>query len=89
MAHVNHRSDSEIFMDARRALDERPSVPADVRVHVDHGTVTLTGSVGWPLERSDAEGTVREVKGVTRVVNEITVAHEANAEGFEAPDKAR
>ena len=68
MAHVNHRSDADIFLDARRALDERPGVPADVRVHVDHGTVTLTGSVRWPLERSEAEGTVRQIAGVVRVV---------------------
>ena len=42
---------------SRRALD--PRVPQDVRVHVDRGTVTLTGTVRWPHERSAAEGVVR------------------------------
>ena len=45
MARITYRSDADIFSDARRALDARPSVPQDVRVHVDQGTVTLTGSV--------------------------------------------
>jgi osmotically-inducible protein OsmY len=58
-------------------------------VHVDHGTVTLTGSVRWPQERSEAEDVVRRVDGVRRVVNDIIVAHIANPEGFEAPEKSR
>jgi osmotically-inducible protein OsmY len=89
MAPFTHRSDPDLFLDARRALDERPSVPAGVRVHVDHGTVTLTGSVRWPRERSEAESVVREVDGVLRIVNNITVVHGANPEGFEAPDDTR
>jgi osmotically-inducible protein OsmY len=83
------RSDADLFTDARKALDERPSVPQEVRVHVDHGTVTLTGSVRWPQERSEAEDVVRHVDGVLRVVNDIIVAHIANPEGFEAPEESR
>jgi osmotically-inducible protein OsmY len=87
MARTTHRADADIFSDARKALDDRPSIPQDVRVHVDQGTVTLTGSVRWARERSEAESVVRQVDGVFRVVNDISVAHMANPEGFEAPDE--
>ena len=42
---VVHRTDAEIFADARRALDHSPRVPEGVRVHVANGVVTLTGDV--------------------------------------------
>lgn len=46
------RSDAEIFVDARKALDQRPTVPQGVHVHVDRGAVKLTGSVRQPFERA-------------------------------------
>ena len=79
-------TDAEIFAAVRKALDDDPAVPQDVRVHVDHGTVTMTGSVLWARERSNAEDVVRRVGGVSRVVNKIAVAHVANPEGFEPPN---
>jgi osmotically-inducible protein OsmY len=81
------RQDAEIFGEARRALDARLSVPAIVRVHVEHGTATLTGSVRLPAERMEAEGTVRAVPGVHRLINEILVARRASAAGLEPPDE--
>ena len=88
MAGTRRRSDSEIFSAAKTALDEMPSVSHEVRVHVDHGSVTLTGSVRWPHERSEAEDVVRRVDGVLRIVNEIRVARVVNREGFDAPDES-
>lgn len=84
--HINHRPDAEIFAEARHALDERPAVPASVRIHVDEGVMTLTGSVRLSSERSEAQDTVRSVPGVRRLVNEIVVARIPSAEGFEPPD---
>jgi osmotically-inducible protein OsmY len=81
-----HRLDSDIFAAARKALDDDPRVPQDVRVHVDCGTMTLTGTVRWPHEKSEAERVVRHIDGVQRVVNHITVANVATAEGLEAPE---
>ncbi len=81
-----HRLDPDIFVAARKALDDDPRVPQDVRVHVDCGTVTLTGTVRWPHEKFEAERAVRHIDGVERVVNHLTVANALNAEGFEAPE---
>lgn len=88
LATVHRRLDPDIFAAARKALDDDPRVPQDVRVHVDRGTVTLTGTVRWPNEKSEAEGIVRHIDGVQRVVNTITVANAANPEGFEAPESS-
>ena len=86
MTSTSRRLDPDIFAATRKALDDDPRVPQDVRVHVDRGTVTLTGTVRWPHEKSEAEGIVRHIDGVQRVVNNITVANVASPEGFEAPD---
>ena len=85
MTHT-HRSDPDIFAAARKALDEDPRVPQDVRIHVERGTVTLTGSVQWSFESADAEAIVRHIDGVRDVVNNLAVAHAVNEEGFEAPE---
>ena len=81
------RSDADIFVEARRALDQSPNVPATVRVHVDKGDATLTGTVHLPSERSEAEVAVRSVKGIRRLVNNITVSQVVSVEGFEPPDE--
>ena len=86
MTRTHDRLDPDIFAAARKALDDDPRIPQDVRVHVDRATVTLTGTVRWPHEKFDAEGIVRQIDGVQGVVNKITVANVANAEGFEAPE---
>ena len=78
--------ESDIFAAARKALDDDPRVPQDVRVHVDRGTVTVTGTVRWPGEKSEAEAVVRQIDGVRRLMTDITVANVVNAEGFEAPE---
>jgi osmotically-inducible protein OsmY len=80
-----NRPDPEIFAEARRTLDERPTIPATVRVHVDHGLVILTGSVRLASQRSEAEEVVRHVAGVRHVVNDIVVGEPPSAAGFEAP----
>jgi osmotically-inducible protein OsmY len=88
-AQTGLRSDADVFVEARNALDRCPAVPGTVRVHVDSGVATLMGSVRLPSERADAEEAVRHVDGVRRLVNDITVAQPASAEGFEPPDNAR
>ena len=79
------RTDSEIFVDARRALDLRSQVPAGIHVHVEHGVATLSGTVQWPAERADAEDAVRQVAGIQRLVNEIAISQIPDAEGIGPP----
>jgi hypothetical protein len=67
-----------------QARDERPSISATVRVHIDDGVAWLTGMARRASERKEAADVVRQVPGVQRVVNKITVAEQPSAEGFEA-----
>jgi osmotically-inducible protein OsmY len=85
-ASATRRTDAEIFAEARNALDQHPAIPATVRVHVNEGVTTLTGTVRLASESAEAEDVVRHVRGVGRVVNEITIAHVPSEEGFEPPD---
>jgi hypothetical protein len=71
---ITPRTDAEIFIEARRALDQRPGVPPAIRVHVDAGVLTLTGSVRSALERAEAHAAVCHIAGVRRVVDEIVLA---------------
>ncbi len=39
----------------------------------DQDTVVLTGQVTWPVVKADAEATVRSIKGVENIINNIEV----------------
>ena len=67
------RNDAAVFADARRHLDDCPTVPSTVHVHVEDGLVSLTGSVQRPSQRTAAENTVRPLIGSRRLLNKITV----------------
>lgn len=49
------------------------SVFDDLRYEVNGGTVTLLGEVTNPTVKSDAQGRVKHIEGVTNVVNNIKV----------------
>lgn len=80
----SHLSDVEIFLLARHALDEHPTVPSTVRVHIVDGIAWLTGTVRLPAARTEAAEVVRRVPGVQRVVNSIQAPSSA-AEEFDLP----
>lgn len=80
------RTDPDIFADARKALDDCPSIPATVRVHIDDGVAWLTGMARRASERTEAESVLWQIPGVQHIVNEITVAEQPSAEGFEPPE---
>ena len=86
-AKATHRTDAEIFVDARFALDNDPMVPGTVHVHVDNGTATLTGTVRRRTERTTAAQVVRHVHGVHRVINLLTVWEMISPEGLEGPQR--
>jgi osmotically-inducible protein OsmY len=73
-----HRTDPEIFVEARNALDCRPTVPSTVHLDVNQGVVTLSGTVRLSEERADAEDAVRDVEGIRAVVDKIRLTGRPN-----------
>jgi osmotically-inducible protein OsmY len=65
-------NDDEIAQRAVQVLAWSASVPADaVKVRVQDGCITLTGTVGWNYQRQAMEKAVRRLSGVKGVVNGI------------------
>jgi osmotically-inducible protein OsmY len=83
---TTHRLDSDIFAAARKALDDDPLISQDVRVHVDGGAVTLTGTVRGPHDKSRAEAVVRQASGVHPIINHIVVAEVVTPDSFGSPE---
>lgn len=67
------RIDADIARDAAFALNLRDSVPRNVKALVHNGHITLTGSVDWMFQKTQAESLVRHVPGVVGVLNHIQV----------------
>jgi len=72
---IFHRDDGEIAREVSRALAEPLTVPADhaVTASVQHGVVTLHGSVARASHRRLVEKAIRELPGVVDVISELTV----------------
>lgn len=68
------RTDTDIAMAARNAIDWNASIPKDaIKVVVDNGWITLSGNVEWAFIRTAAESAVRGLLGVKGVANRITI----------------
>jgi hyperosmotically inducible periplasmic protein len=68
--------EARIMREVRHQLLRLPSygVFDDLAFKVEGGTVTLMGAVTRPTLKSDAEGVVKRIEGVTSVVNQIEVS---------------
>jgi hyperosmotically inducible periplasmic protein len=68
-------AENEIAREVRHQLVLLPyyGVFDDLAFNVNGSTVTLLGAVTQPVLKDDAERTVKRVKGVTQVVNQIEV----------------
>lgn len=67
-------SDAEIAQRILDVLQWDVTIPSDnIRVKVDHGWVTLTGTVDWQYERKAAARVAERISGVRGVVNNISV----------------
>lgn len=67
-------TDSDIARAAVNALDWNTSIPRDkVKVLVEHGWVTLEGSVDFNFQREAAEQAAGHLRGVKGITNLITV----------------
>jgi osmotically-inducible protein OsmY len=68
------RTDSQLHDSVRLQLDEDPAIRAhDIAVVAADGVITLTGFVDSYVEKIAAEETVKRVRGVRGVANDIDV----------------
>jgi len=73
-------SDEAIAGRVANVLDWNVFIPAGaVKVKVEKGFVTLTGSVDWQYQRETAERVTRSQQGVRGISNEIAVAPHVQA----------
>ena len=73
-------SDADIAKAALNALDWNASVPRDqIKVLVEHGRVTLKGTVEYHFQKDAAETAVRNLKGVKGVFNTVAIKPRASA----------
>lgn len=76
-------TDTDIAREATEALERAVDVPMDsVQAVVHDRFITLSGPVMWQYQREAAERAVRYLKGVTGVVNDITIRPSARAVGL-------
>jgi osmotically-inducible protein OsmY len=67
-------TDVDIAASAKNLLSWTNSLPEDaVKVMVEGGWLTLTGDVEWQFQRLDAANSVRHLRGVTGVSNQIAI----------------
>jgi osmotically-inducible protein OsmY len=69
--HAHRRTDEDLAQAAVNALTWNAQLPDTITVRVDHGFVTLGGSVELPYQRITAEREVSRLTGVKGVVNDI------------------
>jgi len=69
------QNEVQLIKEVRHQLLTQPfyGVFDDLAFKVDGGTVTLMGAVTRPTLKSDAENSVKRVRGVTNVINQIEV----------------
>ena len=70
----NAMDDDMIAKRAVQSIEWDSSIPKDhIMIKVEKGWVSLTGSVEWNFQRSNAEADIRKLHGVMGVSNSITV----------------
>src|ERR1700733_6919637 len=68
------RTDPEIARDAIDELERHISIPSDkIKVTVKNGWVTLEGTVDYEFQKKLAHSTVKKLKGVAGITNNIEV----------------
>jgi len=72
---ANFRDDAMLTTAANNALAQNVTVPAGVEATALDGDVTLTGTVGYGVERTAAENAVAGLTGVRNVWDEIEISY--------------
>ncbi|HET8871777.1 MAG TPA: BON domain-containing protein [Aquabacterium sp.] len=74
LARDHQRNDTDIAIAAENALKWHALVPAEsIRVTVNEGHLTVEGEVQWDYQRQGVEDTLRVLKGVKSLNNQITL----------------
>ena len=73
------RDDSQIAVEAQRALTWDARIPNAVTATVQQGLVRLEGQVTWDYQRNAAERAVRNLAGVVGIFNAITLEPHSGA----------
>ena len=69
---THQRSDTEIAAAAQTALEWHTQIPLErLQIQVERGWITLAGEVDWDYQRSAVEATLRSLRGVTGISNQI------------------
>jgi osmotically-inducible protein OsmY len=69
------RSDTDITNEAMNALEWSVRVPeGKIKLFVENGAVTLSGTVEWWYQKDAAETAIRNLVGVKRIINNIEIA---------------
>jgi osmotically-inducible protein OsmY len=77
-------NDTDIAREAGEALARSVDVPDRVKVEVSDHFITLSGTVTWQHERQSAERSVRYLKGVQGVRNDIAVKPTVATDGLKS-----
>lgn len=81
--HVQH-SDDEIAAAAVHRLNWTASIPKDaVKVKVENGFVTLTGTVDWHYQHDEVARSLRALTGVKGLSNQLKVKSQPNTSQIE------
>src|ERR1700722_15149624 len=71
---TSSRMDPEIARDAVHELESHVLLPADkIKVTIRNGWVTLEGNVDWQYQKNLAESSVKKLRGVIGISNNIEV----------------
>ena len=79
------RSDEDIAVAAIQRLSWNSTIPDDaVKVKVEKGWITLTGTVDWQFEKEAAEQDIRALSGVIGVSNQVLLKPTISASNVKA-----
>lgn len=67
------RDDADIAEAAAKALAWHSDLPDGIKVTVENGWVTLSGTVNWQFQKDEAERAVKYLNGVVGVTNTIQI----------------
>jgi osmotically-inducible protein OsmY len=68
------RTDPEIARDVVHELESHVLIPADqIKLAVRHGWITLEGNLDWQYQKNLADSSIKQLKGVIGITNNIQV----------------